>query len=1375
MQQISEGVVVAQEADPATALAQEADPAAAFMRRKADQWAKELIQLDAGNSLLNFTISKTRALDLTGCPQEVVSEMLSGAPVRLNELFHGADAQRDACRRAGDLVRKLREHHEEQGVDVGRLVYGRVCSEPTNRSGHHLPVALRAPLLLYRVGLQARTTAKNDFTVRVDPEPELNLVLLHCLERQYGVSLAIDDISSRVETIMAASESLDERAERVFRLVADSASDQGVSVQHERLIAIGICRYQKLPMFDDLMSATSLLVQHDLISALAGTRSKGRIDPRSEAAYDPPHLDSIQPQDDYLVLDADSSQHCAIATALAGRHLIIDGPPGTGKSQTIANIIAAGAAAGRRILFVAEKRAAIEAVTARLETVDLGSLVLDLHQTRINKRSVAEQFTTALEHLSNVQRVNGDEEHRQLARRRQQLTDYAQALHKIRDPWGLSAYQARSVLLQLSGVEEPRTRIRQLPLFTKADRARVEEALWEFVAQGGFRILRGSSPWSRAQIRTEDDVRRVLSQLDEVQGRTWFQTQSNMEQLLTRAGLPMPQDFSGWEATLALLDDVLATIGVLGADIFQAPLEELYVATASRSQRRELQPRLRWSRRRSLLRTLRAHTGIKHKQRLHEELGKALHQLAAWQWAAGGYSRPSLIEGVAAVKAQYQQLRHQLSAIAMCTKVVDPAQQPIDSLSNTLRELDRDRHLAHQLPGLHSRLGLLSHFGLVELIEELCDRGVMPDQAVTLFKLALMRALNEEFTLSSPTLRDFRADTHDRALAEFIAADERHKRLTVQRIQRLVAKNVQQASNTYRDELALIRRQASKKSRHKPLRQLVSEAPHVMLAVRPCWAMSPLIVSQMLPAQQLFDLVIFDEASQVQPHDAITSIMRGRHLIVAGDDQQLPPTDFFDREEPEEDDEAEDAGDVQLGDYESILTALQPLIPNRRRLRWHYRSQDERLIRFSNEKIYKNELVTFPGARLQTPVRLEVVDGRVQPGQLGSVDAEVLRVVELIIEHARSRPQESLGVITLGLKHCNRLNMALREERKRHSDLDEFFSDDRGPTKRFFIKNLETVQGDERDAIILSLGIGKTVTGAVNRGGFGPLNREGSGRRVNVAVTRAKRQMIVVSSFSPGALAPNNTVTGSVTRTGTELLKCYLESAEAEGNTTIGLGRSTGTELNGFEQHIYDRLRGRGIPVYPQWGVSDYRIDFALAHPDEPGRMVLAVEADGDRYHRAASTRDRDRLRQQHLERLGWRFHRVWASAWFANPDREEQGIVNAWKAAIRAADQNTAEAIVPTSAPETPQQTAPLATSEIRRTLPRPNLSPGSSIDTYPMTTLVALFRWLMSDGRLLDHEERMKQARGELGFKRRGSRIDEQLGRAYEHALHQFEQEEN
>ncbi|MEU3010218.1 AAA domain-containing protein [Nocardia asteroides] len=1319
------------------------------LQAKAEVWAKELIQLDARNTLLNFKLTKTMSLDLGQCPDAVAQQLFSGEEVRLSRLFTDQQEYRDACTRTRNVVRRIRGFSEEQGVDVGRLVLGRVSSDGGRRGGARAPIALRAPLLLYPIEIRARTAAENDFTLQVPGEAELNPVLIHCLEREYGVQLN----SSVLDALIRDASDLDTAGliTRVFGEIATAASQQGVALELTPLVAVGTCNYAKLPMVDDLMSAAPVLARHPLIVALAG----GSLDEIDAAVvggrFAPGPPDAVPASSDYLVLDADSSQYRAVATALAGHHVIVDGPPGTGKSQTIANVIAAGTAAGLKILFVAEKRAAIEAVTNRLEGIGLGGLVLDLHQTKISGRAVATQLADSFDQLARVPIAQGEELDRDLERNRRKLNDYVEAVHQCRAPWQLSVYQVREALASGRGGVETSIRLRNLAMFTREVRHGVEEDLRRFVDHGGSRLVTKESPWWNARVRTETEAREVLLQLNQVTTDTLRTSQSSMRELVATVGLPEPRDFRGWESTLNLLDDMSHSAAALGRTIFQGPLKEYEFATARWRDRRGLQMKVSWRRRGELIKELRQNaTGLTKKAELRAALRKVDDQLQRWQRMSGSDSGPGAIGDFRAVGHQYGKLKGQLAAIAMCADVSLADEQPITDIDKDLQALMSDRDLVVYLPDLNAAWARLQQMGLDALLNEIADRGMDGEQAVALFRHALLRSLDEEFMLTVQAIREFRAETHDDVVARYQRADKDHRDLAVRRILRNVALSAQQVSAAHPAQHTLLRSEAKKKRGHRKIRTLVTEAPEVMLAVRPCWAMSPLVVSQALPAHQLFDLVIFDEASQVQPHDAITSIMRGRRLVLAGDDKQLPPTSFFDRLAAD-DDTADD--NFELRDYESILTTLQPLIANRCRLQWHYRSQDERLIQFSNEEIYAGELVTFPGADTEPPLRLEVVDGRIEPGRNGSAVAEVQRVVELIIDHAERRPHESLGVITLGTPHQKSLDMALRRERAERPDLDEFFAEDRGATHRFFIKSIESVQGDERDAIILSVGVAKTTTGSVNRQGFGVLNREGTERRINVAVTRAKRRMTVVSSFPPGALEPDSRVTG------TEMLRRFLETANINGRTET-VGRQIPTELNGFEQAILDALTAHKIPVTPQWGVADYRIDFALAHPDQPSRMVLAVEADGDSYHRTHSARDRDRLRQEHLERLGWQFHRVWASAWYTHPERELERIINAWHHAVELADR------APQEAAAVPERTQPIYSTNTEPTLPRPNVPPGYGIDNYTHDQVVAMFLWRMSDGLLLDSEERTRQVRTDLGFKRRGSKIDIRLQKALDDA---------
>jgi very-short-patch-repair endonuclease len=283
-------------------------------------------------------------------------------------------------------------------------------------------------------------------------------------------------------------------------------------------------------------------------------------------------------------------------------------------------------------------------------------------------------------------------------------------------------------------------------------------------------------------------------------------------------------------------------------------------------------------------------------------------------------------------------------------------------------------------------------------------------------------------------------------------------------------------------------------------------------------------------------------------------------------------------------------------------------------------------------------------------------DGR--PGQETSVAAEVDKVVELVLEHASTRPQESLGVIALGVRHAERIDLALRTAlESAEPDVEAFFADD--AAEPFFVKNLERVQGDERDAIILSIGYGKHPDGRM-RYQWGPLLRDGGERRLNVAATRAKHRLTVVSSFSSHDVDPDR-----LTKAGARLLAEYLEYAGAGGTPMAAAGAGT---ADPFEASVRSRLAGYGIIVVPQYGVGGYRVDFAAAHPDDPSRMILAVEADGASYRDSGSVRDRDRLRKEHLERLGWRFHRLWSTNWFHDPDAEVAKLREAYDQAVASA-----------------------------------------------------------------------------------------------------------
>ena len=550
--------------------------------------------------------------------------------------------------------------------------------------------------------------------------------------------------------------------------------------------------------------------------------------------------------------------------------------------------------------------------------------------------------------------------------------------------------------------------------------------------------------------------------------------------------------------------------------------------------------------------------------------------------------------------------------------------------------------------------------GVSPILAEVLSGQVRPAGADAAFRARFLRVWLDATYEQAPALRQFGSDNHERLIGRFRELDRRSVDSATGRIRnaqlsrpdrpRLLSGDAPGSS-----ELGTLLREVNKKRRHLPLRKLFAVIPTLLPRLKPCLMMSPLAVSTYLDSPDFqFDLVIFDEASQVRPHDAICAIYRGKQLIVAGDQKQLPPTSFFDRT-LEDDGITSDGAEGEGGgleDYESILDVCCSLRLTRCRLRWHYRSRREGLIAFSNQYFYDNELVTFPSVHDlegQPAIAFEYVkDGRWKPGPSGGFNVvEARRTAELVLAHFRDDPDKSLGVIAFSQRQQKRILDELERLRRDNPELEEFFKDDRD--EPFFVKNLENVQGDQRDVIFLGIGYGPGETGRVeDMRMFGPLNKAGSKRRLNVAVTRAKDGITVVSSLRASDL--------DLTKIGAEgvrLLRAYLEYAEF-GIQALRSGITAAGERDfdsPFEIEVYEELTRRGLTIHKQVGCSRFHIDLAVVDPAAPGRYLLGVECDGATYHSSATARDRDRLRQQVLEDLGWRICRVWSTDWLRDRD----------------------------------------------------------------------------------------------------------------------------
>jgi very-short-patch-repair endonuclease len=1182
-------------------------------------WVAALTDLGGRNTLLYYKDRRTGTLDLAAADPDALEKFLRTGSIRLTRLFRDVDARADAIRRVQVIYRKARELQEERGIRVAYLAAGLARWD-------ELFLEPAAPVLLRGLTISPTRARHDDFDLLLEDDSEVNPVLLHKLASVFRAA---------TEDLVGAPP---EMVGDLLTKAAEAAEVPGFQIADRQVI--GTFTYAKLPMVQDLQAAGELLGDSDVVAAIAG-------DPDAQELLgaekdNGPSLES--PEFDYSVLDADSSQRSAIDTVLAGRSLVIHGPPGTGKSQTIANLIAALVARGRKVLFVAEKRAAIDAVLSRLKGADLGEVVLDIHEGTRDRLRIARDLGDAMDDAQNTADPDVSDLHRRLMDRQRRLARHVSALHQVHQPWGVTPFDVQSALLGIPDAARTQVRLGS-PEHIDSERAdQIRDELREFAHLGGFTLRPGSTPWFGAALHTTEDARQACELAVRLSGRSLPLFAHRIARGCDETGLATCRSYSEGAARMRLFAAVKTTIRTFSSAIYTADPARLAVAAGDGAG-------LGFRDRRALRKQARGLVTDGRQlddAQLATALSEAASQLELWRQLRTDEGMPRLPAQFDDLERLWAECEDQLGGLRA---VIGLPAEPEQMLEN----LAADQDTAWKLPRLYELGRRFDDLGLGPLLDELARRDAAPDLAAAAFDHCWYSSVLDRIRVLDPRYGAHRGGALDEIASDFRVHDVEHLAANRARVRRAWAEALLAACDRHPLQARVIRKQAALRRRHLPLRRLLDQAADVLFAIKPCWAMSPLMVSQVLPVARLFDVVIFDEASQIVPADAIPSIMRGHQIVVAGDDRQLPPTNFF-RQVGDSEADADGGDDfdenlVSFGaGFESVLDALRPLLPTAA-LAWHYRSRDERLVAFSNSRIYGGALTTFPGVLRDDCLRHVVVAQSSRPGQEVSVDAEVDKVVELILQHARTQPEESLGVIALGIKHAERIDAALRAKLAvladqpsdgRAADLEAFFAED--VAEPFFVKNLERVQGDERDAIILSIGYGKHPDGRM-RYQWGPLLRDGGERRLNVAATRAKHRLTLVSSFAPHDVDPER-----VTKAGARLLADYLEYASSGGSAPEASGVS---ELDPFEADVRDRLAAAGITVVPQYGVGGYRIDFAATHPEDPSRMVLAIEADGASYRESGSVRDRDRLRGEHLQRLGWRYQRLWSTNWYSDPDAE--------------------------------------------------------------------------------------------------------------------------
>ncbi len=1345
-----------------------------------DRWLRQLLDLTMRNRLLNASATSKRVLPLLAVDVGVIEDRLSAgktyrvlpSPQELEGirepspddlapiaglLASGADSGKlysslapgELDDRILNLYREARTAREEGGSSSLYLAIGFLVYRETKQSTKER----RAPLLLVPLELK-RQSARKGYSLEMGAdEPRVNVTLLEYLRRDHDIDVAgLDPLPEDENGVDVPL---------VLRIVKNAIKDED-QWRVEEALQIGLYSFAKYLLWRDLKDRAADLRSNTLVEHLI--EHPGEPYPDPVPVPDPKSLDGrVGSAEVFAPLSYDSTQLSAILGVAAGATMVLEGPPGTGKSQTITNLIAHSIATGKTVLFVSEKMAALDVVQRRLEGLGLGPACLELHSNKANKKAVLAQFKAALDagRVRGARRRGWDEIAADVDRVRGRLNGHVEAMHSERT----SGMTVHELITRAGGGDVPIAPVeldlgdpRALP----ADRlGEMRAALDELDVHGAEQLVGPDHPLlvvGRTETSPifESESKETLAAFDGAAGL--FAGAAG--DLLDRIGAARTTDLDagGWDTALGLATALEGAEVLGGVDaqwlIDTAWLErasagvdavsEFQELGASHTQAYRVSPTTldlpaletarremvaggwwtRWRRKGVLVGAVRgiaadpksvtlesAIAALDGAQRLGElekriDAERAAGELlfgAAWE---GGRTD---LDRCRAMLAAAQGLERQVAAFAessglsraavaeICAERVrfgspvdlraareafEGARPAFEGALSAVVEVLQPLSGAPQtwsLDAVTTWRGIVRRgfdawgslrgwtrwqiararameVGLGKVVSGIESGALNAGQARAAFDGAFESDLLLHEVSADERLRAFEGVDHGRAVERFrdldeerlgAASEEVRQRVGSKRpTQKVLEETAGASSGKGLTGLGLLQREITKKTRHLAIRRLLAELGPAAMELKPCFLMSPMSVAQYLdPSHPPFDLVVFDEASQIPVWDAIGALARGRQAVVVGDPKQLPPTSFFSRGEDES--IAED--DIQ--DLESILEECMGAQVPVHRLSWHYRSRDESLIAFSNERYYGGDLVTFPSNGEDAGgVHVRFVENGVyQKGTSRTNPVEAQAVVDEVVSRLLAAGPDSADAGSIGVVTFNQAQQQLildlfEEAQRAHPKIERYFND--SEVAGVFVKNLENVQGDERDLIVFSIGYGPDAKGRVSMN-FGPLNKDGGERRLNVAITRARCEVLVFTSLRSDQIDLART-----SARGVRDLRAFLRFAE-DASRDQGAAAGARKSRDPLVQSIAQALMDRGWSVDLEIGRSDVRLDLALRDPADPTRYLLAIETDGANYERAATARDRDRLRTDVLDSLGWSVHRLWAVDWWRDRDGE--------------------------------------------------------------------------------------------------------------------------
>ena len=1225
---------------------------------------------------------------------------------------------------------------EEQGVNVLFLALGFL----EWREDKNSEIERFAPLILLPVDLK-RDGARDSFKLTVRDEDLITNVSLQAWLKEQS-SIEFPELPETDDWSPAS----------YFDAVEKSIGDRPGWRVHRDEILLGFFSFAKFLLWRDLDpenwgAAAGSLVDNPLLKQLLlRDHDEGRLEDVPLVAPEERIDEVFRPSELIHVTDADSSQAIAIQEVMAGKNLVIQGPPGTGKSQTITNIIAGAVQRGKRVLFIAEKMAALDVVHERLKQKKLDPICLELHSRKSAKTLVLDQIKKGQKAASPPQWSEAAFD--ELTETQRRLRESSDRLHQA-EPGKLSAFRIMGeiALQKARGVVTPDF---QLPLLAAWTEAELASNLRETKQVADRLIASGTpalNPWRGAGLKspdqlTRDRLRPAIARCEETTKSLIELAADVSKQFLVTPDASL-NEMAIWIKALELvaarpigMDNILKRRGAIEA---AQPIDALVALGLEHRQvyniangafrpeafgeewgavRRNIAThgssffRFLSADYRDAVKTLRGvwrsefPTGQRDRlskidalidqQVLAEKIdkiGTALSPLLGEHWggvetdwdalkALAGWIRlakalepeisvldpdrlidvveasllgKQLAESVAACSSAFQQIQIQLLLDwKIACDGLEETGVPITLLSALAIQWSQDLEGLVDWTAGRDGLAWLISIGCEPLAIRAFDGRISPEMLAPTLMLVAAEAMWSEVRERNPDVERILGDELSRLVERFKIADVDRIRLASDQTRR---SHIDRHPTGSAGPVGILTDEMKKSRNLMPVRKLMLRAGEAIQKFKPVFLMSPLSVAQYLkPGTIEFDLLVIDEASQVRPEDALGAIARCKQLVVVGDDKQLPPTNFFNRminDTAVNDDEAEGEGGIRqasVKDVESILNLCSSFTS--RMLKWHYRSEHPALISTSNRNFYNGELMLPPSVVARTSdgttglIFHQIPEGGYDRGKTARNELEAGLIAEAVLKHARECPQLSLGIGTFSVAQRDCVRDCIDNLARENPELDTFLKV-RAGSETTFIKNLENIQGDERDVIFISVGYGRDANGKLTQA-FGPISSDGGERRLNVLITRARKRCEVFSSI----VAEDVRFEG-VGKPGVRAFKEFLKLAR-DGYASVALDTGRGFD-SPFEEAVAASVRALGYDALPQVGMAGFFIDLAVIDPRDDGRYLLGIECDGAAYHSSQYARDRDRIRQTILESRGWKLHRIWSTDWFYKPEREIQ------------------------------------------------------------------------------------------------------------------------